>query len=116
MIHFNTSIASQKANLYPIDQLTVPVDVTVLDDSTGLPIANTGRVHLVRTDTKAVIMSSSTNASGVASIDYSYISDVAVQGWVRQMDLVGTDYIPKDIAGTISSQGLSLTVRLSELN
>jgi hypothetical protein len=94
----------------------ITVAVTVLSNTTGLPIAD-ARVQLYDTaDYTTVIMSEDCNASGVASISMSYTADIDVEGWVREMNVSGTDYVPADISGTITSAGFSLTVRLTPLD
>jgi hypothetical protein len=60
-------------------------------------------------------MSTSTNASGLASVSYTYTVDEDVNGWARQFDITATDYVQKDIGGTITDSGLSLTVRLDPI-
>lgn len=94
---------------------TVTVQVTVLDNSTGLPIES-AHVLLIDDATKSIdILRAATNASGLASTSYSGTVPLAVTGWVRQNDIVGTDYVPQDISGTVTAAGLSLTVRLNPL-
>jgi hypothetical protein len=93
---------------------TVTVEVTVLDNSTGLGI-NLAHVQLYLDDFSTVVMSTATNASGLASVSYTYTVDEDVNGWARQFDIAATDYIQKDISGTITSSGLSLTVRLDPI-
>ena len=94
---------------------SVTVSVTVLDDSDGSELQY-AHVYLVDEATRAtVIMSAETNASGVAAVGYTGSTPLDVVGWVRQWDLSGDDYTPKDIAGEITANGLSLTVRLSPI-
>jgi len=93
---------------------TVTVEVTVLDNLTGLGI-NLAHVQLYLDDYSTVVMSTSTNASGLASVSYTYTVDEDVNGWARQFDITATDYVQKDIGGTITDSGLSLTVRLDPI-
>ena len=94
----------------------ITVAVTVLSDDTGLPLTD-ARVQLYDTaDYTTEIMNEAVNGSGVASISMSYTADIDVEGWVREMSISGIDYTPKDISGTITSAGFSLTVRLVPLN
>ena len=95
---------------------TVPVSVTVLDDTTGLAIATTARVYIERVSDGLEIINSAVDGSGIASGTYDYAGDAAIVGWVREMSLTGTDYHPKDFSGTIESSGFSLTVRLTPLS
>ena len=90
----------------------VPVTITVLDDTTGLPIASTARVALLNDTTKVELDSAAVNASGVYSYSYTGATPLAVSGWVREMSLTGTDYIQQNFSGEITSTGFSLTVRL----
>ena len=91
---------------------SVTVQVEVLDDTTGLAIATTGRVYIADVATKTEILSSATNGSGIASTPYTYTTDVPIFGWAREWDLSGTDYVQKDFTGTITSTGFSQTIRL----
>lgn len=94
----------------------ITVAVTVLNDLTGLPIAD-ARVQIYDTsDYTTVIMNDDCNASGVASISMSYTADIDIEGWVREMNVSGVDYTPRDFSGTITSSGFSLTVRLTPLD
>lgn len=91
---------------------SVPVTITVLDDSTGLAIATTARVTILNDSTKAELDSGSVNASGVYSYSYTGSTPLGISGWVREFSLTGTDYIQKDFSGTIDSNGFSSTIRL----
>ena len=91
---------------------SVPVTITVLDDTTGLPIATTARVTLLNDTTKAELDSAAVNGSGVYSYSYTGATPLNVSGWVREMSLSGTDYTPKDFSGEITANGFSLTIRL----
>jgi hypothetical protein len=92
----------------------VGVNVTVLDDSTGLALQY-ARVRLNKVSDKSLIMSEETDVNGLASTTFNYLSDTPIEGWVRQWDLVGEDYTPKNVSGTIVSSGFSLTVRLAPI-
>lgn len=94
---------------------TVTVEVEVLDDETGLAIATTGRVYIADTTTKTQIMAAATNGSGIASIPFTYTTDVPIVGWARELSLTGTDYVQKDFTGTITASGFSQTVRLTPI-
>lgn len=94
---------------------SVTVQVTVLDDTTGSPIASTAHVYIADTATKTQIMSQAVNGSGVASIPYDYTVDVPIVGWAREFNIAGTDYVQKDFTGTIEASGFNLTVRLEPL-
>jgi len=107
---------SSDGGIVDIPAASVGVSVTVLDKSTGSPIANVAHVMLhLSSDHSTVIISSATNASGVASTSYEYGGDVAIDGWVRQWDLSGDDYTPQDVAGEITADGFNITVNLEPI-
>jgi len=93
-------------------QNAVTIQVTVLDNVTGLAIQDARCQLYLTSDYSTSVLNGGTNASGIVSDSYSYAGDAGVEGWVRQFDVAGTDYIQKDISGTITSNGLFLTVRL----
>jgi len=92
----------------------VTVQVVVYDDATGLPLED-ANVRLLKDSDKSVILSGTSNASGVVSDSIAYTADTPVVGWARQWDISGEDYTPKDISGTITSTGLTLEVRLTPI-
>lgn len=93
----------------------ITLSVTVLDDSTGLPITD-ARVHLHKVGaTGTVYISKQTDGSGVASEDVPFDAITDLVGWARQMDLTGTDYTPKDFSGQYDSGGFSITIRLEPI-
>lgn len=92
-----------------------PVTITVLDDTTGSPIATNARVMILNATTKAEITSGTANGSGVFSYSFTGATPQAIVGWVREMSLTGTDYVQKEFSGTIESTGFSLTVRLTPI-
>lgn len=94
---------------------TVTVEVQVLDDDDGSPIQD-ANVHLVLTsDYTTVVLSGATNASGIVSVSWPYSVDQAVEGWARQMDLLGNDYHQNNLGGTITASGLSIQTRLRRI-
>jgi len=93
----------------------VDLTVTVLDDSTGLPIASTAHVMILKESDKSELLNSAVNGSGVATDTFNYSTDVDVVGWAREMSLSGTDYVQKDFSGTITSGGFSTIARLTPL-
>ncbi len=90
----------------------VPVTVKVVDDSDGSNIVGAHVLLLLDSDKSTQVLNGSTDAQGEVSTSFDYLSDTDVVGWARQWDLVGDDYTPKNIGGTITGSGLSLTVRL----
>jgi hypothetical protein len=95
---------------------TVVVSVIVRDNATSA-LLSLAHVQLFKTsDYSTVVLSAATTASGIVQDPaYKYTVDEDVEGWVRQMDIVGTDYTPTDISGTITSSGLALSVRLNAI-
>jgi len=94
---------------------SVSVTVTVLDEDTDLPI-NLAHVQIYLTsDYSTVVLSGATNASGIITGSYGGTTPAGITGWARQMDISGTDYVPKDFAGSITSTGFTLTVKLKPL-
>jgi len=115
LIDTTTTLTDQKDNFYPIDQNDVTITITVLDDATGLPIESANVQLYDTSDYSTVILSGTTNASGVVSAPYNYLTDVLVEGWVRQTDLASFDYVSKNISGAITLSGLTLSIRLSRI-
>lgn len=108
-IHTSTTIAAQKANYYPL--AVVPVSVTILDITTGLPIEN-ARVYIINDTTKAVLCNQLTNTSGNVSFDIEAEANINITGWVRKAT-VGTLYQEGSILGVINSEtGYSTTIQL----
>jgi hypothetical protein len=90
----------------------VTLEITVLDNETGSPIADTARVLMAKDSDNSEIMSQATDANGIATLSYNLIGDTPFHGWVREFDIVGTDYVQKDFSGTITSTGFKQTIRL----
>lgn len=110
---FIASTSTSRAYQYPLDPVTV--QVTCYNASTGLPVQN-ARVYLEATNSGpaadgTVIMSSLTDASGIASLTYAYTGDQDVIGYARK----GTSAprFKEGIAsGTITETGLDASVFL----
>ena len=92
---------------------SVLVEITVLDQETGLPIADTARVMIQKDSDKSEVSSGAVNASGVFSYSYPGATPLDIVGWVREQSLTGTDYVQKDFSGTITTNGFTLTVNLT---
>ena len=93
----------------------VSLTVTVFDKSTDLPIEFAHVLLHLTSDHSTQVLYGTTNASGVITDSYNYGGDVAIDGWVRQWDLNGDDYVPQDINGTITGNGFSLSVSLDPI-
>lgn len=94
---------------------SVPVTITVIDEVTGLAIATTPRVTIQKDSDKSDIDIAAVNGSGVYSYSHTGTTPLDIVGWVRENNVVGTDYVPKDFSGTITASGFSLTVALTPL-
>jgi hypothetical protein len=93
-------------------QNAVTITATVLDVNTGDPIEN-ARVLIEKVSDGTDILTGLTNASGVATTTFAYVSDTAVVGKVRRATAgYGTLYKTSPISATITSTGLSLTILL----
>jgi len=89
----------------------VTVTITVRDTATD-PIEGVS-VGVFRQDNGAQIVNELTNASGVASDSFAYVSDTNIDIEVRSSS--GTPaYFPIETTGTITSSGFSLTVTMQE--
>ena len=92
----------------------LPITITVKDGTTGLGIPD-ANVMVMRSDTKATIISGTTNGSGIYTESVaSTFNTVAFIGWARQVDLLGVDYVAKDFSGTISTNGADINVTLEQ--
>jgi len=97
---------------------SVPITITVVDDSTGLPITTTDPRVLayLTSDYSTEVINTAANASGVASAAWTGATGVDIEGWVREMSLDGIDYTPSSFSGTIQAgSGFSATVRLEHI-
>ena len=93
---------------------SVTITYTVSDADTGALIQY-ARINIVNASTKAELYQIETNVSGVATQTHTYTGDLDIEGWVRQMDIVGDDYTPKDFSGTIKSTGFDTNIKLTKL-
>lgn len=112
VVGVNTPSVATGGAIVNVTAGNITVEVIVRDNSTGALLSG-ARVYLIDAATKAVVyINAETDGTGRVSVSIPP-ETTDVVGWVRQWDLVGTDYTPKDIAGTISSTtGLSISVRL----
>lgn len=96
-IYTTTTIADQKANLYPLG--TVPVSITVKDINTGATI--TGARVFLKVTAGATIFNDLTDGSGVVEdTAYEYVGDQTIEGVVRKGDSPFYKQFP--ISGTIT--------------
>lgn len=92
----------------------ITVAVNVVDDITGLALPD-ARVNLITKVGHTTIINAECDANGDVSASLTYTADTDVIGWVREQNLSGTDYVAKNISGTITSSGLTISVRLSPI-
>jgi hypothetical protein len=91
---------------------SAPVAITVLDNDTGLAIANTAHVMILKDSDKSELSSGAVNASGVYNYSHTGVTPMDITGWVREFNISGTDYVAKEFSGTITSLGFSQTIKL----
>jgi hypothetical protein len=91
---------------------TTTIAITVLNDVTGAPIQY-ARIWLGKQSDKSQILIGETDSNGVVQQVVDYYGVTEITGWCRQMDLIGTDYAPKEFSGVLTSQGFSTILRLT---
>jgi len=85
-------------------------------DSNNNPIEN-ARIEIQRRDNlQRFIAPLQTDVNGIATAEINFTGNVEIIGWVRQNDLIGNDYVPQDYAGTITQEGFSRTIILTQIN
>ncbi len=106
------SVANSGAGQVNVQAGLLPLVITVKDKDTGLGIPD-ANVMMQREDTKATIISGTTNGDGIysESVAASY-NEVDYVGWVRQLDLSGIDYVSSDFSGSINTTGASINITL----
>lgn len=110
----SVAVASGSTAVVNVTANQITIEVTVLDDDTGSAIGTTSRVHLVRSSDKSVLISGACDVSGYISTQIDFDSITNIEGWARDMDLSGDDYVPADIGGQYTESGFSTTVRLKK--
>lgn len=88
--------------------------VKVVDDSTGIVLPG-ARVWVGKESDKSQLLNAETDVNGEVSVLLTYLVDIDVVGWAREQDLAGVDYVQKDISGTVTSSGLTISVRLQPI-
>lgn len=107
-------LAAGYTGVFTLVEGTVTVEVTVLDATTGAPITD-ARVWIGKNSDKSELLSDEADINGRVSFEHTYVSDLDIVGWARQMDVSGIDYVQKDFSGTITDTGFSLTINLERL-
>ena len=101
-----TTTAAAQDNLYPLD--TVTVSIEVLDATTKDPIQN-ARVF-IETDPGAVeLLNDLTDVNGLISFEYALVGTEPITGRVRKASSAPY-YRTGDITGTITDAGFSATI------
>lgn len=118
-VSFATAFRTDGATIVVVND-PVTVAITVLDDVTGNPIATVAHVMVMDADAGppfTEIDSGAVNGSGIFSFSYSGVTPKNIEGWAREMDESGTDYVPRNFSGTIEAgSGFSITLRLTPLS
>lgn len=116
--HTTTTLADQAANLYPIDQETVAVTVTLKDFATRAVIPGA----MVRIEADAggpltegdVLFYGFTDSNGNASIpELPYSANQPIRGDARKGDAVPY-YEPQQFSAVVTSAGLELVILMVE--
>lgn len=94
-------------------EASVTLTFTVKDEA-GVAI-DEARINIVNASTKVELYQIETNSSGIATQSHTYAGDLGIEGWIRQMDISGDDYIPQDFEGTIKSTGFDANIKLIKL-
>jgi len=106
LTYFNSTGSSTVVNN------SVDLDIAVVD-SDGDPIAG-ARVYLVTDDTAATeLFNDLTDTAGTVSDTYNFISEQDVTGWVRKATS-SPYYETAPISGTITANGLPLTIQMGD--
>jgi len=95
-------------------EASVTLTFHVIDEESDADIED-ARINIVNAATKAELYQIETNASGIATQSHTYAGEVGIEGWIRQMDIAGDDYTPKDFSGTIKSTGFDAEIKLTKL-
>lgn len=108
-----TSIATQQANLYSIDQTVVDLTITVVDKDQN-PISGV-QTAIFRHDNGQQLMNEDTTVFGIATEEFIYSSDVDIMIRCRKAES-GDDpkYKAFSTTGTIISTGFNLKVTMQE--
>lgn len=108
-----TSIATQKANFYSIDQTVVDLTITVVDKDQN-PISGV-QTAIFRQDNGQQLMNEDTTVLGIATEEFVYSSDVDIMIRCRKAES-GDDpkYKAFSTIGTIISTGFNLKVTMQE--
>ncbi|RLI53794.1 MAG: hypothetical protein DRP09_14810 [Candidatus Thorarchaeota archaeon] len=91
---------------------SVTIKVTVKDDN-GSPIQD-AQTAIYKSSDNTELMNKDTDANGIASTTFNYLSDTDVYIRVRKSSAGDTKYQSHSSTGTITSSGLNVTVTLKE--
>jgi len=111
-LHTTTTIASQKANLYPIDQNEVTLQIKVVDKNKN--VIESVQTAIFKTD-GTELMNEDTTSLGIAEATFIYSTDTDIIVKCRKSDEADDPrYKAYSTTGTILSTGFYLTVTLEE--
>lgn len=102
LLDTTTTLAAQAANLYPIDQDEVDINLSGIAEGSVVAVYKDS-------DDSEIISPTAVGATGIVTDTYIYSTDVPVTVKVRK-GTSGTKYLPYNAPGTISSTGFSLIV------
>lgn len=102
--------AASRAFQLPLE--TLPLTVTVKDANTLAAIED-AHVYLYKVSDKSMILSGATNVGGVVTTTADIAVGTDIAGWVRQQDLSGVDYEPRNVIGTVTATGFETTILLT---
>ncbi|WKZ25585.1 MAG: hypothetical protein QY322_04370 [bacterium] len=91
---------------------TVDITITVVDKNNN-PIEN-AQTAVFKSIDDTQLMNEDTNASGIATEDFNYVSNTSIYIRVRKASSGGPKYIPTSSTGTITNEGFSTTIILTE--
>lgn len=89
----------------------VTLTVTVVDATTGSAIEN-AQVAIYRTSDNTELMNEDTNASGIATEGFNYVSSTAIYYRIRKSSTGAQKYKAFESTGTITGSGFSVSIRL----
>ncbi len=110
----DTATVTNDSGIMTIVAGLVTLKVIVVDDLTGLALPD-ARVWIGKDSDKSQLLNAECDVNGEVSVDLTYTVDTAVVGWAREQDLLGVDYVQKNVSGTITSTGLTISVRLTPI-
>src|SRR3989344_798918 len=106
----NLYTANDGTTFAPASLVTLQVTVK---DVKGTAIQN-AQTAIYKSSDNSELLNADTNASGIASVGYTYTADTNIYTRIRKSSTGTTRYFANDSSGTITSSGLNITVTLIE--